>query len=132
MSTLGRGNILARGAEGVTLALGAVRANKTRASLTILGVAIGVMVVIAMASMITGIKNSVSEIVSQAGPKTFYVMRYFRDGIQISDGSDEMSPWRRRPRINREEAELIRRLPAIEDVNIRENGASRVAYGTTA
>lgn len=132
MSTLGRGNLLARAFEGVTLAISAVRANKMRASLTILGIAIGVMVVIAMASTITGIQRSVSDIVSQAGPKTFYVMRFFRDGIQISDGSDEMSPWRRRPRLSRGEAELIRRLPAIEDVNVRENASSRIAYGTTS
>ena len=50
-----------------------------------------------MASMITGIKDSVSDIIMKSGPNTFYVMRYFRAGIQISDGSDEMSPWRRRP-----------------------------------
>ena len=83
-SSLGRGNLPARGFEGVTLAISAVRANKTRASLTILGIAIGVMVVIAMASAITGIQNSVSAIVERAGPKTFYVMRYFQAGIQVS------------------------------------------------
>ncbi len=66
---LGRGNLLTRGAEGVTLALDSVRANKMRASLTILGIAIGVMVVIAMASMITGIQRSVTDMVQRAGPK---------------------------------------------------------------
>ncbi len=126
-----RGNIFARAFEGVALAVGAMRASKTRAALTILGVAIGVMVVIAMASMITGIKDSVSNIIMQSGPNTFYVMRYFRAGIQISDGSDEMSPWRRRPKMTSAEAEVIRHLPAIEDVNIRESGSSRVAYRDT-
>ena len=131
-NTLGRGNLFARAAEGVTLAFDAVRASKLRAALTILGVAIGVMVVIAMASMITGIQRSVSEAVQRAGPKSFYVMRYFRGGIQISDGSDEMSPWRRRPPVSREEAELIRRLPLVGDVNVRESAASRVSYGDKA
>ena len=132
MSDYGRGNLLARALEGVTLALDSVRASKVRAALTILGVAIGVMVVIAMAATITGIQNSVSEIVQRAGPKSFYVMRYFRAGIQISDGSDEMSPWRRRPRMTREEAELISRLPLIGAVNIRESAGSRVSYGRKA
>ena len=126
-----RGNILARAFEGVALAIGAMRAAKMRAALTILGVAIGVMVVIAMASMITGIKDSVSDIIMKSGPNTFYVMRYFRAGIQISDGSDEMSPWRRRPRMSRDEAELIRRLPGIADVNVHEFSQSRVAYRDT-
>jgi putative ABC transport system permease protein len=127
-SALGRGNLLARALEGVTLALDSVRANKMRAALTILGIAIGVMVVIAMAAMITGIQGSVNEVVSRAGPNSFMVTRYFRDGIQISDGSDEMSPWRRRPRLDRHEANLIRALPAVEEVNVREGGISRVSY----
>ena len=84
--------------EGVGIALDSVRANKVRAALTILGVAIGVMVVIAMASMITGINRGV---IKEAGerwaPRRFFVLRYFRGGIQISDGSDELSPWRRQP-----------------------------------
>jgi putative ABC transport system permease protein len=108
-----------------------VRANKSRAALTILGIAIGVMVVIAMASMITGIQQSVSDVVNRAGPKTFIVMRYFRDGIQISDGTDEMSPWRRRPVLTRREADLIRALPGVGDVNVRERDVSRVVYGAT-
>lgn len=131
-NSLGRGNLLTRAAEGVSLAFDAVRASKLRAALTILGIAIGVMVVIAMASMITGIQKSVSDIVLQAGPKSFYVMRYFRGGIQISDGSDEMSPWRRRPKLTREEAELIRKLSLVGDVNVRESASSRVAYGDKA
>jgi putative ABC transport system permease protein len=130
MSTLGRGNLLARALEGVALALDSVRANKSRAALTILGIAIGVMVVIAMASMITGIQQSVGDVVNRAGPNTFVVMRYFRDGIQISDGSDEMSPWRRRPMLSRHEANIIRALPGVGDVNVRERDVSRVVYGS--
>jgi putative ABC transport system permease protein len=128
MSTLGRGNLYTRAAEGVALAFDAVRANKSRAALTILGIAIGVMVVIGMASIVSGIQSGVTEVVSRAGPKSFVVMRYFQDGIQISDGSDEMSPWRRRPRLSRHEADLIRALPGVEDVNVREGGVSQVSY----
>ena len=84
-----------RVAEGIGMALDSIRANKVRASLTILGVAIGVMVVIAMASAITGINRSVSRILESAGPKTFFVYRYFQAGLNVSDGSDELSPWRR-------------------------------------
>ena len=82
-------------------------ANKVRAFLTILGVAIGVMVVIAMASAITGINRSVARELETLGPKTFFVERYFQGGLNISDGSDEMSPWRKMPWLKVEEAELI-------------------------
>lgn len=124
MSTLGRGNLFTRAAEGVALAFDAVRANKSRAALTILGIAIGVMVVIGMASMISGIQSGVSDVVSRAGPKSFVVMREFREGIVI-DGDDERQ---RPPRLSRHEADLIRKLPGIQDVNVREGGVSMVSY----
>ena len=112
------GTTLTRMAEGVGIALDSVRASKVRAFLTILGVAIGVMVVIAIGSAITGINRSVTGMLESAGPKTFFVFRFFRDGIQISDGSDELSPWRRNPWLTVEEAELIRKLPSIRDVAV--------------
>ena len=118
-------SMLTRMAEGVGIALDSVRSNKVRASLTVLGVAIGVTVVIAMGSAITGILES-------AGPKTFYVQRYFDGGITVSDGSDELSPWRRMPWITDEEAELVRRQPTVRDINIGDYARGPVgAEGTT-
>jgi len=119
---------LARMSEGVGIALDSVRANKSRAALTILGVAIGVMVVIAMAAMITGINRGVTAQVETLGPKTFFVARYFRGGLEVSDGSDELSPWRRNPDLSIAEAEMIRRLPGIKAVTWRENSGGPVSY----
>jgi len=119
---------IARLFEGAGIALDSLRANKVRAFLTILGIAIGVMVVIAMASAITGINQSVTNILESAGPKTFFVQRYFSGGIQVSDGSDELSPWRRMPWLTTEEAELIRELPAVRDVNIGEYTNGPVSF----
>jgi putative ABC transport system permease protein len=126
-----RFSLLSRLIEGAGIALDSLRSNKVRAALTILGVAIGVTVVIAMASAINGINRSITSILESAGPKTFYVLRYFSDGLQISDGSDELSPWRRMPEISVEEAELVRSLPAIRDVNIAEFAEGPVGGGGT-
>jgi putative ABC transport system permease protein len=123
--------LLSRMVEGAGIALDSLRSNKVRAALTILGVAIGVTVVIAMASAITGINRSITSILESAGPKTFYVVRYFFDGLEISDGPDELSPWRRMPEISVEEAELIRDLPAVRDVNIGEYAEGPVSYEGT-
>ena len=120
--------LLSRMGEGVAIALGSVRANKVRAALTVLGVAIGVTVVIAMGAAITGINRSITAILESAGPKTFFVQRYFDGGINVSDGSDELSPWRRMPWLTVEEAELIRRLPDIRDVNIGEYTNGPVSF----
>ncbi len=121
--------LVSRMVEGAGIALDSLRSNKVRAALTILGVAIGVTVVIAMASAITGINRSITSILESAGPKTFYVVRYFSGGLEISDGSDELSPWRRMPEISVEEAELIRQLPAVRDVNLSESTEGPVGYG---
>jgi len=120
--------LLSRMGEGVAIALGSVRANKVRAALTVLGVAIGVTVVIAMGAAITGINRSITAILESAGPKTFFVQRYFDGGINVSDGSDELSPWRRMPWLTVDEAELIRRLPDIRDVNIGEYTNGPVSF----
>jgi putative ABC transport system permease protein len=123
--------LLSRMLEGSAIALDSIRSNKVRAGLTILGVAIGVMVVIAIASAITGINRSVTNILESAGPKTFFVYRYFSGGLDVSDGSDELSPWRRMPWLTVEEAEMIRHLPAVRDVNIGEYTNGPVSYGAT-
>jgi len=122
------GSAVTRMIEGSTIALDSIRANKVRAALTILGVAIGVMVVIAMASAITGINLSITRILESAGPKTFFVQRYFSGGLEISDGSDEMSPWRRMPPLTVQEAELLRNLPAVRDVNLGEYTNGPVSF----
>jgi putative ABC transport system permease protein len=123
-----KGSLVSRMLEGSAIALDSIRANKVRATLTILGVAIGVTVVIAMASAITGINHSITNILESAGPKTFFVQRYFSGGLEVSDGSDEMSPWRRMPPITVEEAEVVRGLPAVRDVNIGEYTNGPVSF----
>jgi putative ABC transport system permease protein len=119
---------LSRAVEGVGIALDSLRASKVRAALTILGVAIGVMVVIAMASAITGINRSVTAMLESAGPRTFYVNRFFQGGLNISDGSDELSPWRKNPWLTVADAEMVRQLPDVQDVSVSENTSGPVKY----
>jgi putative ABC transport system permease protein len=121
-------SLFSRLIEGVGIALDSIRANKVRAALTILGVAIGVTVVIAMGAAITGINRSISQILEAAGPKTFFVFRFFQGGITVSDGSEETQPWRRNPWLTVEEADMLRQLPAIRDVNVDENAQGPVSW----
>jgi len=114
--------------EGVGIALASLRSNKGRAALTILGVAIGVMVVMIIASMISGINRSVSNLFEQIAPRTFLVWRFFQAGVNISDGSDETSPWRRNPPISPEEADRIGALPSVRYVTRREESSARVEF----
>jgi len=116
--------------EGVGIALDSLRSNKTRAALTILGIAIGVMVVMVIASMITGINQGVTEIFEQAGPRTFYVFRFFQGGVVVSDGSDEMSPWRKNPPLTVDEAERIEALESIGFVVLDEGTGAPIDFGS--
>jgi putative ABC transport system permease protein len=116
--------------EGVGIALQSLRASKVRASLTILGVAIGVMVVMVIGSMITGINRGVEDIFNQLGPRTFFVFRYFSAGIHVSDGSDEMSPWRRMPPLTVHEARRLEQLASVSYVVVAENTSGEIEYGS--
>jgi putative ABC transport system permease protein len=115
--------------EGVGIALESLRANKARAALTILGVAIGVTVVMVIAAMISGINQSVSNDIEQIAPRTFLVWRVFQAGINISDGSDENSPWRRNPPISDVEADRIAQLPSVRYATRREESQGQVEFG---
>ncbi len=116
--------------DGVLMALDAIRANKVRAGLTILGVAIGAMVVIAMASTMTGIRATVTSIIERAGPKTLFVVRFFREGVEVDgDEVDRSNFWERFPRLSVEDADVLRKLPSVNDVSVREVGAGTVAAG---
>ena len=120
---------MARPWEGVGIALASLRGNKGRAALTILGVAIGVMVVMIIAAMVSGINRSVSNMFEQIAPRTFLVWRFFQAGVTISDGSDETSPWRRNPPISSVEADRIAQLSSVRYVTRREESAARVEFG---
>jgi putative ABC transport system permease protein len=114
--------------EGVGIALASLRGNKVRAALTILGVAIGVMVVMIMAAMISGINRSVASTFEQIAPRTFLVWRFFQAGVNISDGSDETSPWRRNPPISDLEADRIAALPSVRYTTRREESSALIEF----
>ncbi len=110
--------------EGVVIALSSVRANKARAALTILGIAIGVMVVMVIASVVRGINVGVTDIVETLGPRTFFVFQEFQGGIQISDGTRRRRP----PPLTEEEAEWIARSPSIAFVVKDEYTSRTIEY----
>ncbi|MBI3791611.1 MAG: ABC transporter permease [Gemmatimonadetes bacterium] len=106
---------IALASEGVIIALDALRANKVRAALTIMGIAVGVFVVVAMAAATHGIKQSFQEDVDAFGATSFQVRRR-SIGINNCDGSDDTCPERKNPAISAEEAQMIRRLPSVQAV----------------
>jgi putative ABC transport system permease protein len=101
--------------EGVRIAVAAIRANKVRASLTILGVAIGVAVVVTMAALITGIRSGVMESFEAVGQENFIVMRFDMTDVRLVEDGSGRPAWFNNPPITPLEAERIDRLPGVED-----------------
>ncbi|HSG80992.1 MAG TPA: ABC transporter permease, partial [Gemmatimonadota bacterium] len=100
--------------EGVGIALDALRQSKVRTGLTILGVAIGVLVVVAMAAVIEGINSSFEEAIESAGPNTYYVVKSY--GVEMSTGLEEEDPtWRRRPALRAWYAREIEIASTVEN-----------------
>jgi putative ABC transport system permease protein len=97
--------------EGVSIALSSLRANKLRSALTILGVVIGVTTVMAIASMVQGIRTQIFNAIETAGPSVFYVMRFFS---QTPLNPDRL-PYavRIRPVLSSADAEAVARVPQI-------------------
>jgi putative ABC transport system permease protein len=112
--------------EGVSIAVDAMRANKLRSLLTILGVVIGVTTVMAIASMVQGIRTQIFNAIEVAGPTAFYVMRFFS---QTPLNPDRL-PYevRIRPVLAMSDAEAIRRLPEIAYASMWVQLFQRVEY----
>jgi putative ABC transport system permease protein len=88
--------------ESFDIALTALRANKLRSTLTLLGIIIGVMTIIAMQSLITGLRNSINAQVSQLGSNVFQVQKF----PAIHEGN--MAKYRNRKNLTVEEADAVR------------------------
>jgi putative ABC transport system permease protein len=97
--------------EGVAIALGAMRANKLRSALTILGVVIGVATVMTVASMVQGIRSQIVNAIEVAGPQVFYILRFF---TQTPMDPDRL-PYelRIRPILQARDANAVRSVPQI-------------------
>ena len=101
--------------EGVIIALDAIRSNKVRAGLTILGIAVGVFVVTVMSAAVHGINEGVSKSIAAAGPTTFFLTRWPAE-ITSCDGSADSCPWRRNPPLTLTQGKEIEQLPFIRGV----------------
>jgi putative ABC transport system permease protein len=104
--------------EGVLIALDAIRANKVRATLTIMGVAVGVFVVVAMSSVVRGVNESFARDLEAAGPTSFFIYRRPIQAFRHCDGTDETCPERRNPPLTLDESRVLERLPTIRAVTV--------------
>jgi putative ABC transport system permease protein len=113
--------------EGVTIALDSIRANKVRAGLTILGIAVGVFVVVVISAAIHGINDSVAKDFESAGPTTFFVSR-FPISFEACDGTEATCKYRRNPPLTLADVDALDQLPSIRTVGAQLQTQSNVSY----
>ncbi len=99
--------------ETFVMALDNVRAHKFRSFLTVLGIVIGVTTVIAIASILTGLRTNIIQFVEEYGTNNIYAF-HLSTGITL--GAHDRSERTRKP-LRAEDGEAIKQLaPAVEDV----------------
>jgi len=99
--------------EGMGIAFLAIRTNKLRSFLTVLGVIIGITSIMAIVSVIEGLNQSMKAQIASIGSDVLYI-RPFRPGAFVGGFPDSL---RRRKWFTVEDAEAIRRTcPAVQAV----------------
>src|SRR5207302_4682900 len=96
--------------ENLKMALQTLRQNKLRSFLTVVGVVIGVVTVMAIASIISGIDLSVRKEVESFGTRSIFIAK-FNPGIHIGRLSREE---RMRKDLTYDDALALQSLPAVE------------------
>src|SRR3984893_15338889 len=96
--------------ENLWLALATLRANKLRSFLTIIGVIIGVVTVMLIASIISGIDTSFTKEVESFGTRSMYISKN-NPGIHVGRLSREE---RMRKPLTYDDAIYLSKLPSIE------------------
>jgi len=114
-------------AEGVIIAFDAIRTNKVRAGLTILGIAVGVFVVTVMSAAVHGINAGVSRSLAAAGPTTFFLSRWPAE-FQACDGGGESCPWLRFRPLTLDQGREIAQLPMVQGVSADIQSQASVKY----
>ena len=95
--------------ETLGMALDSVRAHKFRSFLTVLGIVIGVMTAIVIASMLTGMRQSIVSIIEEYGTNNIYA-------FHLSTG----------PRLNEDRSERMRKPLTVADAEAIKAQASAV------
>src|SRR5882724_2893468 len=95
--------------ESLKLAFGTLAAHKFRSMLTVLGVIMGTMTVIAVSSLITGMSKRVTEMVSKFSADVVLVSRF--KPVRFSDLSKEE---RQRRKLTYDDMVALRELPTVQ------------------
>jgi putative ABC transport system permease protein len=99
--------------ETITMALGTIRAHKFRSALTVLGIVVGVMTVVAVASILTGLRSRIVSMVEEYGTNNIYAF-HLSTGPRL--GNRDRSEYMRKPLTSEDGEAIKRQASAVEEV----------------
>ena len=113
--------------ENLASAMSSLASAKGRSGLTVLGVVLGVSTVMAMATIVSGIRDQIVSTIEIAGPTTFYVVKVWS---QTPLNPQDLPAWVRiRPDLVPDDAERIAKLPEIRYASIWGQIQNKTEYG---
>jgi len=110
--------------EILVIAVDTLRANKLRSALTILGVVIGVMSIVAMTALITGFGNSLESQIRAFGSNTVFVQKL---GFQSFSSGRSFLELIKRPNLTNEDAKALAESPLVDAVGLQFGGGGPFA-----
>jgi putative ABC transport system permease protein len=100
-------------AETVTMAFEAIRSNKLRSVLTVLGIVVGITTVVGVASLLTGLRSSITSMIEEYGTNNIYAF-HLSTGPRV--GNRDRSEYQRKP-LNKEDGKaILQQASAVHDV----------------
>ncbi|MBI5473201.1 MAG: ABC transporter permease [Ignavibacteriae bacterium] len=108
------------------MALGAIRANKLRSALTLLGIVVGVFSIIAVMTAMGVLRTSIEDGLAGLGANTFRIQK---SDVAFNSTPQQRRMWRKRKNITLEEAEYVATHITLADaVGIESWVGGRIVY----
>ena len=111
-------------AEILKMAIDSIKANKFRSVLTILGIVVGVMTAIVVASILTGMRNSIVSMVEDYGTSNIYAFH-----LSTGFGPPDRSERARKPLTEEDATAILAQSNSIEEIALVAPGIGNFGAG---